>query len=284
MNKKRLSIGRGASKTTVYTVCILLALLSVIPFWIMFINATRNTPEISNAQLSLLPSTHIMHNWNVFVTKPTFNPITGFINSLLISTGATALAVYFSSLTAYGIVAYTWRARKAFFGFIMAIMMIPAQLFVIGFYQFMYKIGLNNNLLALILPSIAAPAVVFFMRQYLLSTLSVDMVEAARIDGSNEFRTFNRIVLPIMKPAIATQAIFSFVTSWNALFMPMVLLTKPNLFTMPIMVSLLRGDIYKQELGSIYLGLAITALPLFIIYFLFSRYIIRGIALGGVKE
>ncbi len=87
-----------------------------------------------------------------------------------------------------------------------------------------------------------------------------------------------------MKPAIATQAIFSFVASWNSLFMPLILLTDNDKYTMPIMVSLLRGDIYKTEFGSVYLGLSLTVLPLFIVYFLLSKYIIAGVALGGVKE
>jgi len=125
---------------------------------------------------------------------------------------------------------------------------------------------------------------VFFMRQYLLASWSVEIVEAARIDGSPEFSTFNRIIMPIMKPAIATQAIFSFVGSWNQLFMPLILLTNKDHYTMPIMVSLLRNDIYKTQYGSVYLGLSMTALPLFVIYFILSRYIIAGVALGGVKE
>jgi len=248
----------------------------------MFVNATRSTAEIQ-AGLSLLPSTHMMSNLKVLLDK-SFDPLQGFMNSFIISGSATLLTVYFSSLTAYGLVAYSWKLRQPFFTFIMAVMLIPAQASSIGFYQFMYKIHWTNNLLPLILPAIAAPAVVFFMRQYLLGTLSLEIVEAARVDGSGEFKTFNRIILPLMMPAIATQAIFAFVANWNNLFMPLILLTDKSKYTMPIMVSLLRGDIYKTEFGSIYMGLALTALPLFIVYFLLSRYIIAGVALGGVKE
>jgi multiple sugar transport system permease protein len=165
----------------------------------------------------------------------------------------------------------------------MAVLMIPTQVVGIGFYQFMYKIGMTNNLLALILPSIAAPSMVFFMRQYMLPALPIDIINSARIDGSKEFATFNRIVLPIMKPAIATQAIFTFVQSWNSLFLPLILLTKQENYTMPIMVSLLNGDIYKTEYGAVYMGLTLTVLPLFIVYFSLSKYIIAGVALGGVK-
>jgi multiple sugar transport system permease protein len=224
-----------------------------------------------------------MSNLQVLLGK-SFNPIKGFINSMTISTGATICAVYFSSLTAYALVVYDWRMRQPFFTFIMAVMMIPAQVTSIGFYQFIYSIGMTNNFLPLILPAIAAPATVFFMRQYLLSALSIDVVNSARIDGAGEFYIFNRILLPIMKPAIATQAIFTFVGSWNNLFMPLILLTDNDKYTMPIMVSLLRGDIYKTEYGSVYLGLSLTVLPLFIVYFLLSKYIIAGVALGSVKE
>jgi multiple sugar transport system permease protein len=249
----------------------------------MIMNATRSTYEIQQHAISLLPSKFLFSNLDVLLGK-SFNPIRGFINSIIISTGATACAVYFSSLTAYALVAYNWRLRQPFFTFIMVVMMIPGQVTSIGFYQFMYKIGMTNNYLPLILPAIAAPAMVFFMRQYLLASLSIDIVNSGRIDGAGEFGIFNRIIIPIMKPAIATQAIFSFVTSWNSLFMPMILLTDTDKYTMPIMVSLLRGDIYKTEFGSVYLGLTLTVLPLFIVYFMLSKYIIAGVALGGVKE
>lgn len=246
-------------------------------------NATRGTYEIQQHAIALLPSTHLLNNFKVMIGK-TFNPLVGFINSFIVSSGSTILAVYFSSLTAYALVAYNWKLRQPFFTFIMAIMMIPAQVTSIGFYQLMYRLHLTNNFLPLILPSIAAPTMVFFMRQYLLASLSIDIVNSARIDGAHEFSIFNKIIIPIMKPAIATQAIFTFVGSWNNLFMPLILLTDGDKYTMPIMVSLLRGDTYRTEYGSVYLGLSMTVLPLFVVYFLLSKYIIAGVALGGVKE
>ncbi|GGG72201.1 carbohydrate ABC transporter permease [Paenibacillus radicis (ex Gao et al. 2016)] len=280
--RKDTVVALNINKTIIYIVCIALSLLSILPFWIMFVNATRSTPEIQSG-LSLLPSIHMMTNLDVLLSK-SFDPLKGFFNSLIISGFSTLCAVYFSSLTAYALVVYNWKMRQPFFTFIMCVMMIPAQASAIGFYQFMYQLHWTNNFLPLILPSIAAPAIVFFMRQYLLATLSIEMVEAARIDGSGEFYTFNRIVMPIMVPAIATQAIFAFVASWNNLFLPLILLTQKDKYTLPIMVSLLKGDIYKTEFGSIYMGLSLTVLPLFVIYFLLSRYIIAGVALGGVKE
>lgn len=277
--KKRTSAGY---LIFVYILCIFLAVLSIFPFWVMLVNATRSTTEIQQHAVSLLPSKFLMNNWKILWGK-SFDPIRGFMNSMIISVFATACSVYFSTLTAYGIVVYNWKLRRAFFTFIMAVMMIPGQVVMIGFYQMVYKVGLTNNLLMLILPAIQAPAMVFFMRQYMLPALSLEIVQSARIDGAKEFYIFNRIALPIMKPAIATQAIFSFVTNWNNLFAPLVLLTDQKNYTMPIMVSLLKGDIYKTEFGSIYLGLSLTVLPLFVVYFLLSKYIIAGVALGSVK-
>ncbi|NLW11807.1 MAG: carbohydrate ABC transporter permease [Clostridiaceae bacterium] len=280
--RKSTTFGRVSFKTIAYIILIFLTIVSLLPFIIMLVNSTRSTFEIQQRSLSLLPSTFLMSNFEVLTGK-TFDPIVGFINSSIISVSATALTIYFSALTAFGLIAYNWKMRQAFFSVIMAIMMIPAQVTSIGFYQFMYRIGMTNNLLALILPAIAAPAAVFFMRQFMLPTLPMDILDSARIDGAGEFYTFNRIVIPIMKPAMATQGIFSFVASWNNLFLPLILLTSNSKYTMPIMVSLLRGDIYKTEYGAVYLGLSLTVLPLFIVYFSLSKYIIAGVALGGVK-
>ena len=269
-------------KVVIHIVCIFLSILSVLPFWVMIVNSTRSTTQIQQHALSLIPSSYMVNNFKILTGK-SFNPLVGLGNSLIISVGATLLTVYFSSLTAYAMVAYDWKLKKAFFSFIVGVMMIPAQVTTIGFYQMVYKVGMTNKLSMLILPAIAAPSTVFFMRQYLYPTLSMEIVQAARIDGAGEFRIFNTIVLPIMKPAIATQAIFCFVSNWNNLFTPLVLLTNKEKYTMPIMVSLLRGDIYKTEFGSVYMGLTLTVLPLIVVYLVLSKYIIAGVALGGVK-
>ena len=279
MNKNKMFL---ATKIVIFIVCVFLAILSILPFVIMLVNATRSTPEIQQHAVSLIPSKYLMYNFQVLTGK-SFNPAVGFTNSLIISIGTTVLALYFSTMTAYGLVVYEWKLRDSFFKLVMFIMMIPAQVTMIGFYQMVYSVHMTNQLKMLILPAIASPSMVFFMRQYMKPALSIEMIQAARIDGAGEFHIFNRIAMPIMKPALATQAIFTFVTSWNNLFTPLILLTDQKKYTLPIMVSLLRGDIYKTEYGSIYLGLALTALPLIVAYLLLSRYIIAGVALGGVK-
>ena len=277
-NKSSMSI----LKIVILVVCIFLAVLSLFPFIIMLVNATRSTYQIQQHPISLIPSKYLMNNFKILTGK-SFNPAVGFMNSFIISIGVCLCSLYFSTLTAYAIVMYEWKLKNAFFGFIMGVMMIPSTVTIIGFFQMIYRVHMTNHLLVLILPAIASPSMVFFMRQYMKPAVSVSLVESARIDGAKEFFTFNAIVLPIMKPAVATQAIFTFVTSWNELFRPSVILTKQAKYTLPIMVGLLNGDIYKREHGAIYVGLSLTALPLIIVYFLLAKYIVAGVALGSVK-
>ena len=273
-------------KVVIYIVSIFFAILTLFPFVIMFTNSFRSTFEIQGSTLGLVsahPFQNLAKNWNE-ITNKEFNPWIGFRNSFIISTCSTILNVYFSSLTAYAISAYEWKLRDAFNNMIVGIMMVPGTVTTIGFVQVVYQLGLANKLFMFIIPAIASPMTVFFMRQYLQASLSMEIVQSARIDGAGEFRIFNQIVVPLMKPAIATQAIFGYVASWNNLFMPLILLTETEKKTIPVMVKLLNGDIYRREYGAIYLGLLVTVLPLIVVYAFLSRYIVEGVALGGVKS
>ncbi len=267
-------------------VCVILCFLSIIPFYIMIVNATRDTHAIERG-LSIIPSTYFGRNLSLLLEKsqgigaPLWKCM---FNSCLISVPATLLQVYFSTFTAYGITVYNFKLKNFASSFIMAIMMIPAQVSIIGFMQFMMTIGLYNTYLPLIIPAVAAPSTYYFMRQYMAQALSLEIVEAARIDGSGEFKTFNTIVLPLMKPAMATQAIFAFIASWNNLFTPSMILIDKSKNTLPMFVQTLRSEQFRADYGMIYLGLFVTVLPIFVVYFALSKYIIAGVALGGVKE
>lgn len=274
-------------KVFIYIVSIIFSIMTLFPFVMLIANSYKSTFEVQASTLSLYsehPFKNLQNNWKIITSKDAFHPAIGFKNSFIVATLSTILNVYFSCLTAYAITAYEWKLRDGFNAMIMAVMMIPGTVTMIGFYQMAYKIGMINKLSVLIIPSIAAPMVVFFMRQYLQASLSMEIVQSARIDGAGEFRIFNQIVIPLMKPAIATQAIFAYVGSWNNLFTPMILLTDKNKKTLPVMVALLNGDIYKKEYGAIYLGLLATVLPLIIVYAFLSKYIVEGVALGGVKS
>ena len=187
-------------------------------------------------------------------------------------------------MTAYGLHVYDFKGRKFLWGLILLIMMLPQTLSFIGFYQFMAKLRLLNSYIPLIVPTIASAGTVLFLRQYLSSVLSLELIDAARIDGSGEFRTFNRVVLPVVTPALATQCIFSFVGSWNNFFTPFVLISDTKKYTLPMLVQMLRGDIYRTEYGGIYLGIAVSIVPILIFYIFMSRFIISGLTMGSVKE
>ena len=267
-------------------VMIVLSLISLIPFYLMFVNATRTSNQVQ-AGISLLFGDNLLNNIHNFEQAQEGLGITVFqsmVNSFKVAVPYTALSVYFSSLTAYGIHAYRFRGRKLAWGFIMGVMMVPTQVFAIGFYQFMITLNLIDTYWPLIIPGITTPAVVFFMKQYLEGSLSLEMVEAARIDGSGEFHTFNTIVLPLMKPAIATQAIFQFVASWNNLFMPTLIISTSSKKTLTMFVQMLTGESFRTDYGVVFLGLSITILPMLVMYFILSRFIVEGVALGGVKE
>ena len=259
--------------------------ISLLPFLLLVSKATRTSDAIKSG-ISLIPSTHFLENWKNLMLKQNGMQITlqrAALNSLMITVPGTFCAVYFSAMTAYGIHVYDFKFKRAAWAFIMAIMMVPSQITVIGFYRFMLKLDLVDTYIPLIVPAIASPAVVFFMKQYMQSSLSVELVEAARIDGSGEFRTFNRIILPVIKPAVATQAIFQFIAQWNNLFTPTIMLTTDSKKTLPMFVQLLSSNQFRTDYGVVYVGLFVTIIPLIVVYLILSKYIVAGVALGGVK-
>lgn len=290
MEKSKLNSSKSYSKTGLtihrticYVVLIIVTVLSLLPFYLLLINATRAHADIQKA-FSMLPGRSFLNNLNNVMKDSNLPVFRSMLNSFLIATGAAVCSVYFSSLTAYGVFAYDFKFKKLAHGFILLIMMVPTQVSSLGFVKLMREFGLINSFLPLIIPAIAAPVTYFFIIQYMESALPLEIVEAARIDGGNEFYNFNKIILPIVKPAMAVQAIFSFVGSWNNYFMPALILEDPNKKTLPILIANLRSaDYAKFDMGKVYVLLAITIFPLIIVYLFLSKFIIRGVALGGVK-
>lgn len=266
---------------------VLLALLSFMClffFYILIINATRSHSQLQRG-FSALPGSSFIKNFMSVANDGTFPMIRGILNSLIVSGCSALICIYFSALTAYGLYAYDFKLKKAAFTFIMAILVMPTQVTAMGFLRLITKMGLYDSLLPLIIPSIASPAVFYFMYSYLQSSLPLSLVEAARIDGSGEFFTFNRIVIPIMKPAIAVQAIFTFVGSWNNYFVPALVIQSKNKMTVPILIATLRSaDFMSFDMGKIYMMILVAIVPIILVYLLLSKYIIAGVTLGGVKE
>ena len=273
-----------AQSIIAHIVLIILTFMCLFFFYILIINATRSHADLQKG-FSALPGKYFLQNLKNVANDGTFPMFKGILNSLIVSGCCAALSTYFSSLTAYGLYTYDFKLRKAAFTFIMAILVMPTQVTAMGFVRLITKMGMYDSLLPLIIPSIASPAVFYFMYSYLQSSLPLSLVEAARIDGSGEFRTFNQIVLPIMKPAIAVQAIFCFVGSWNNYFVPALVIQSKNKMTVPVLIATLRGADYMNfDMAKIYMMITVAIVPIVLIYLLLSKYIIAGVTLGGVKE
>ena len=267
-----------------YVVLVILSFLCLFFFYILIVNATRSHADLQKG-FSALPGGYFLENLKNVANDGSFPMFRGIINSLIVSTCTAALCTYFSSLTAYGLYAYDFKAKKIAFTFIMAILVMPTQVTAMGFLRLITNMGLYDSLVPLIIPSIASPAVFYLMYSYLQSSLPLSLVEAARIDGSGEFMTFNRIVLPIMTPAIAVQAIFTFVGAWNNYFVPALVIQSKDKMTVPILIATLRGADYMNfDMGKIYTMIMVAIVPIILVYLLLSKYIIAGITLGGVKE
>ena len=282
-SNKSAGIKLFISRMVVYAILIFLSFLCVFFFYLMIVNSTRTHGQIQQG-FTLIPGSSFLTNLNNAWHDGSVDIPTGMVNSFIVASLSALLTTYFSALTAYGVYTYNFKLKKFVHIFILAIMMIPSQVSAVGFIQLAYKYGLTNKLWVLIIPSIAAPATYFYMHQYLEATLPLEMVEAARIDGSNEFRIFNEIVLPIMKPAIAVQMIFSFVSSWNNYFMPALLLNKAEKRTVPVLIAQLRSaDYSKFDMAKVYMLMLLAIIPVIIIYIFLSKSIIKGVTSGSVK-
>lgn len=281
---RKARIKLGIERGLVYAFMIILTIICLFFFYLLFVNATRSHQELQGG-FSIVPSKYFFKNLQSLWKNTSLADVPrGMVNSFIIASLSAIVTTYFSALCAYGIYAYNFKLKKAAETFIMAIMMIPSQVASVGFIQMCDQMGWKNQYWILIIPGIAAPATFFYMIQHLRATLPLELVEASRMDGSNEFMTFNRIVLPVMKPALAVQLIFSFVASWNNLYMPTLLIEDKNKKTLPTMLSLLRSaDFARMDSGMLYAAIFISVFPVMIVYFILSKSIIKGVTSGSVK-
>ena len=253
--------------------------------YLLIINSTRSHAQLQ-AGFTLVPNNYFFKNLvKAWEDTALFTIPQGMWNSFFIAALSCIVTTYFSAMTAYGVHVYDFALKGFAFNFILIVMMIPTQVSAVGFVQLVKGVHLENTYWPLIIPAIAAPAVFFYMKQNIESTLPLEVIEAARVDGSNEFRTFNTIALPMLKPAMAVQMIFAFVASWNNYFTPALIIDKSNKWTLPIMMAVLRSKINSQsgDLGEVYMMILLSIIPVVIVYLFLSKYIVKGVALGAVK-
>ena len=281
-----------ARKVFVYLVLIALSILCLFTIYVLFTCSSKSHTTLMRSYTSGFGKSFGKNFYNVFLASgdKSFEQIyktkfiVGMRNSFIVAAGATLCCVYFSTVTAYAIHMYRFKLRNAAFTFILVIMMIPTQVSTAGFVVMCYNFKMVNHFFPLILPSIASPVTFFYIKQYMESVLPFEMVEAARVDGAGEIRIFHQIVLPVMKPALAVQVIFAFVASWNNYFLPNLILTDAKYKTLPIIVAALRSATdATMDYGMIYMVIFLAIVPLTVVYFIFSRFIMKGLTLGAVK-
>lgn len=282
MEKNEKGVSVGARRVIAYIVLVIVTFLCLFWFYLLFINSTRSHAEL-NRGFTLIPSKYAGKNFKAIVhgQEPVFY---GLRNSFIIAALVAILCTYFSTMTAYAIFAYEFKLKKFMFTFILAIMMIPTQVTALGFIALIRKMKLINSFIPLIIPAIASPITFFYLKQSMDSSLPTELIESARIDGASEFLIFNKIALPLMKPAIAVQAIFAFVGSWNNYFTPALVLKDQKKMTLPILIARLRGaDYLKFDMGKVYMFITCSILPVIIVYLFVSKNIVAGMTVGAVK-
>lgn len=285
--------GRRGKRLILYVILALVAGICIAPFWLMLVNSTRSNQEI-NGGVSLVPGTSLITNGESLVlgrkdgyTGERMQGIDvprGFLNSSIIAVASTLLSAYFGAFTAYGFVVYRFRGKKLLFSLILGVIMIPTTVNLIGVYKLVMTLGMIDTWWPLILPAIANPFAVFFLRNYLSSALPPSLIEAARIDGANELRIFHTIALPLAMPGIATISIFGFLGVWNSYLLPLIIINSNSLYTLPMMIQQLNTTTFNRDLGALYFGIAISIVPILVAFAFFSRYLVAGLSMGGLKE
>ncbi len=266
-------------KSIVYTLFSITALICIVPFYTMIINATHSAQALSSG-VYLFPGNMFMVNYSSLIKRTYIWE--GFLNSTVIALPVTLGACYLGALTGYGFSRFQFKYKNILFIFVLATVMIPPQAELIGLYEFMRGLGLLDTYWGIILPGIVNSQTVFWMRMYADSAVPYSLMESARMEGCGEFKIFNLIVLPLLKPAMATISIFNFVQIWNNYIIPLVLITTRKKYPLPVQVAQL-NDVWQQDYGAIYVGVTISVVPIIIVFFILSKRIIGGLTLGAVK-
>lgn len=266
------------SKIFSYGILIILSLIALFPFYMMVTMSTYKTEEIF-VGLPMLPSDYFIENMKTVFQS---NFVKSYANSLIVSCISTVVCVVISAMVGFAIVAYRFKLRKALINLVMITMMVPTQIGVVGYMIEMRTMHLTGTLLPMILIWLANGFGAFWMMQFMESSLPMEIVESARIDGSNEINTFFKIVMPCIKPGIVTLVLLVFLWSWNSYLIPLVFVNDNSVMTIPIFIKSL-GNAYRTDYGAQLTGLVIATIPLLVMFIAGSKHFIQGLTAGAVK-
>jgi alpha-1,4-digalacturonate transport system permease protein len=276
------STGKGRiTATDALRVVILVtgALVALIPIVWLVLGSFKTPTELSARPPTLVPDSWGLSNYTDALTR--FDFTTYLFNSVVVTIAATALTLAINSMAAYALAKYNFRGKNGLFLLTLATIMIPLQVILIPVYQVVASLGMVNTLWGLIIPAAATPTGVFILRQYMLS-IPDELIEAARVDGSGEFRTFIQIVLPMCRPALAVVAILSIMWRWNDFLWPLVVAQSEKVYTLP--VALARFTAEETVPFNLIIAMSVVSiLPVIVLFLFFQRQIVTGIANTGIK-
>jgi multiple sugar transport system permease protein len=205
-----------------------------------------------------------------------------FKNTVIVAFGITLFSLFLNSLGGYAFAKYRFPGREKIFALLLATMMVPGQITMIPVFLMLKSVGLINSYWGLIIPAGASAFGIFLMRQF-ITTIPNDLIESARIDGCSEFRIYWTIILPLCKPVLAALGIFTFMGSWNAFLWPLIVMIKENMYTLPVALANLSGQ-YATKFGLLMAGAVVVVAPVIIVFILAQRYVIKGVAVTGLKQ
>lgn len=263
----------------------LAAIAFVLPVVLIYLTSLKPDGEIVKFE-SILPQ-HPAEGWRAnyhyILTTPEEIPILRWLaNSILISSCVTLLVLTVDSLAAYGLARLQLPGKRPVFALILATLMVPGQILLVPVYLILSRIGWIDSPLALIVPAGAGAFGVFLLHQF-FKAIPRELEEAAMLDGASKFGIWWHVMLPLSKPALATLAIFTFIGSWNDFLGPLVFLDSVEKYTLPVGVALFQSN-YAAEFGLTLAASVICTTPVLLIFLLFSRHIIEGMAMTGLKE
>ncbi len=257
---------------------IALATISIIPFLLMFLMATQDNQTIFAGKI-LTFGRSLSENFQTVAEAEYFR---SFLNSLFVSVSSTLLTVFFGAMAGFGFAKYEFRHKKIIYQLVILTMLVPMEVGLVAFVWEMKILHLSKTFLPLILPNMANAFSVFWMTQYIKDAFPYELIESGRIDGCSDMGIFLRMALPIIKPAIFTLSVISFLQSWNNYLLPMIMINDPKKFTVPLVIASI-GNMFVADYGARLLAVAAGILPIMIVFILFSRQITEGLASGAVK-
>lgn len=272
-------IERRATKIGAYLILIVLSITMIFPFFWMVLSSFKDATQIFQSRI--FPSHPTLDNYKAILLSGSSRFPQWFLNSAIVATCTTISVLFFDSLLGYTLAKFSFPGKKLIFLLVISTLMIPTEMLVIPWYALSRAMKWGNTYWGIMFPGMISAFGVFLMRQF-MTTIPNDLLDAARIDGIGEFNIFIRVVLPLVTPALATLAIFNFIGNWNAFLWPLIVASKPKMFTLPVGLANFSGEA-GSDWHLIMTGATVSMIPLVIIFVLFQKQIVRGIAMTGLK-